>query len=166
MIKEDQIEQDDFRYLGDPRVLQPDGWVSACETDVFFARNDNDLVGQKMTPSCFTYRPVWSFKKSIEIEDPPNLTHLYSVLWSFSNLDWIAWPSIEDIIERGGLPESFVVNGMNALEFQQLIRVHVGLLNEGRFVIDFADRDKGDMRILLMDVPRRMRPNLMRVNRH
>lgn len=166
MIMEDQIEQGELDGLGEPLVLQADGWAPAYEKEEFFARKDENLVGQKMTPSCFTYRPVWSFKREREcLSDVYDLRLLYGVLWSFSNLDFIAWPSIDEVVERSGMTVSFVLHGFNQLMMHGLISIHEGVLVDSRACIDFADRDPEDMRLLLLDVPKRMRPNLTRASR-
>ena len=149
-------------------VLQPDGWVPPSEQTEEFPRKDDNLIGNKMTLSCFTYRPLWSFNKAVELDDDPSLTNLYSVLWSFSNLDFIAWPSLSEIVERSGMAESFVVSGVEILESQGLIYVHIGLLDESRPVIDLGDtaRDSDSVRLLLCHVPRKIRPSLIRTSRN
>ena len=164
-MHERDIDQESLDELGEPMVLQPDGWAGASDKEEYFPRKDDNLLGNKMTPHCFTYRPLWSFDKARDLNDPPSLTHLYSVLWSFANLDFIAWPSIDEIVERSGMSKEDVNIGIGELVNHSLVHIHTGLLEECRRVYDFGDRDVDSVRAHLVDVPKKIRPSLKRTSR-
>ena len=63
------------------------------------------------------------------------------------------------------MTESFIFSGVSDLAHHGLIRIHVGELEADRGGIDFADRDTEDMRDIILDVPKRMRPRLTRASR-